>query len=711
MTYCHHILTYCHYLILKGINVLFIIKNVMIEPTGSFAEFEKGKPQNLPKKESLSSKSGTPVLDNFSRDLIKYAEEGKLDPVVGREKEINRIAQILSRRKKNNPVLIGEPGCGKTALVEGLAMKINEGKCPRNLLDKRIVGLDLTSIVAGTKYRGQFEERMKAIIDELVEHEEIIIFIDEIHTVVGTGNASGSLDAANIFKPALARGEVQCIGATTINEYRENIEKDGALERRFQKIIVEPTTVEETLQILKNLKERYEEHHKVNYSDESLEACVLLSERYLTHREFPDKAIDIMDEVGAKVQVELEYPKEIEDLRRILSDLKEEKVEVVKSQKYEKAAELRDKERTVLGTLEEKKLAWEMELEDSRKPVTEDDIYDVVSQITKIPISRLDTNETKTLLSLESSLQKIVIGQNEAVKKVARAIRRNRVGIRDNKKPIGSFMFLGSTGVGKTHLAKAIAREVFGNEDSLIRLDMSEYKEKFNSTRLIGSPPGYVGYNEGGQLTEAVRKKPYSVILLDEIEKAHSDIYDLLLQIFDEGHITDSLGRVINFKNTLIIMTSNVGAKQMGEFSNPLGFTTKDSESRTEEAVSQILKKALKNTFKPEFLNRVEHNIIFKSLEKKSISKIVRLELNHLQERLKEKKYHMTFDKKVTDFIVKEGYDDKFGARPIKRAIQNKLEDFISEEILKGNVVEHNTYTMRINKDNEITINEESDNE
>jgi len=683
----------------------------MIEPTGSFAEFEKGKPQNLPKKESLSSKSGTPVLDNFSRDLIKYAEEGKLDPVVGREKEINRIAQILSRRKKNNPVLIGEPGCGKTALVEGLAMKINEGKCPRNLLDKRIVGLDLTSIVAGTKYRGQFEERMKAIIDELVEHEEIIIFIDEIHTVVGTGNASGSLDAANIFKPALARGEVQCIGATTINEYRENIEKDGALERRFQKIIVEPTTVEETLQILKNLKERYEEHHKVNYSDESLEACVLLSERYLTHREFPDKAIDIMDEVGAKVQVELEYPKEIEDLRRILSDLKEEKVEVVKSQKYEKAAELRDKERTVLGTLEEKKLAWEMELEDSRKPVTEDDIYDVVSQITKIPISRLDTNETKTLLSLESSLQKIVIGQNEAVKKVARAIRRNRVGIRDNKKPIGSFMFLGSTGVGKTHLAKAIAREVFGNEDSLIRLDMSEYKEKFNSTRLIGSPPGYVGYNEGGQLTEAVRKKPYSVILLDEIEKAHSDIYDLLLQIFDEGHITDSLGRVINFKNTLIIMTSNVGAKQMGEFSNPLGFTTKDSESRTEEAVSQILKKALKNTFKPEFLNRVEHNIIFKSLEKKSISKIVRLELNHLQERLKEKKYHMTFDKKVTDFIVKEGYDDKFGARPIKRAIQNKLEDFISEEILKGNVVEHNTYTMRINKDNEITINEESDNE
>lgn len=677
----------------------------MIEPTGSFAEFEKSSSQKLPKKESLSSKSATPVLDNFSIDLIKYAEEGKLDPVIGRKKEINRIAQILSRRKKNNPILIGEPGCGKTALVEGLAMKINEGKCPRNLLDKRIVGLDLTSIVAGTKYRGQFEERMKAIIDELTEHPEIIIFIDEIHTVVGTGNASGSLDAANIFKPALARGEVQCIGATTINEYREHIEKDGALERRFQKIIVDPTTVEETLQILKNLKGRYEEHHKVNYSDESLEACVLLSERYLTHREFPDKAIDIMDEVGAKVQVELEYPKEIEDLRQKLSDLKEEKIAVVKSQKYEKAAKLRDEERTVLSTLEEKKLEWETELEDSRKPVSEDDIYDVVSQITKIPISRLDINETKTLLNLENSLKKIVIGQDEAVKKVARAIRRNRVGIRDNKKPIGSFMFLGSTGVGKTHLAKAIASEVFGGEDSLIRLDMSEYKEKFNSTRLIGSPPGYVGYNEGGQLTEAVRKKPYSVILLDEIEKAHSDIYDLLLQIFDEGHITDSLGRLINFKNTLIIMTSNIGAKQISEFSKPLGFSTKNSESRTEEAISQILKKALKNTFKPEFLNRVEHNIIFKGLEKKSISKIVKLELTLLQDRLKEKKYNITFDKNVTDFIVKEGYDDKFGARPIKRAIQNKLEDYISEEILKNNIKIDTKYEMVVDKENIISLN------
>jgi len=684
-------------------NCIIYNKKTMIEPTGSFAEFEGG-PKKLPPKEKHLSKSSTPVLDNFSRDLIKYAEEGKLDPVIGREKEINRIAQILSRRKKNNPVLIGEPGCGKTALVEGLAMKISEGRCPRNLLDKRIVGLDLTSIVAGTKYRGQFEERMKAVIDELVQHPEIIIFIDEIHTVVGTGNASGSLDAANIFKPALARGEVQCIGATTINEYRENIEKDGALERRFQKIIVEPTTLEETLQILQNLKDRYEEHHKVTFSDEALAACVLLSERYLTYREFPDKAIDIMDEVGAKVQVELEYPKEIEELRQRLTGLKEEKVEVVKSQKYEKAAELRDKERMVIQDLEEKKVLWELELEDSRKPVTEEDIYDVVSQITKIPISKLDINESKTLLNLESALKKIVVGQDEAIQKVARAIRRNRVGIRDVKKPIGSFIFLGSTGVGKTHLAKAIAREVFGSEDSLIRLDMSEYKEKFNSTRLIGSPPGYVGYNEGGQLTEAVRKKPYSVILLDEIEKAHADIYDLLLQIFDEGHITDSLGRKINFKNTLLIMTSNVGAKQVNDFANPLGFTTKDSDSRKEEARAQILKKELKNTFRPEFLNRIEHSVIFKPLEKKSIEKIVKLELKNLQERLKEKKYIIKFDRSVVNFIVEEGYDDKFGARPIKRAIQNKLEDFISEEILKGTVIEEGVYNMKVEKDDKITI-------
>ena len=676
----------------------------MIEPTGSFAEFEAQPPKKLPKKEMPTAKSSTPVLDNFSRDLIKFAEEGKLDPVVGREQEINRIAQILSRRKKNNPVLIGEPGCGKTALVEGLALKINDGRCPRNLLDKRIVALDLTSIVAGTKYRGQFEERMKAVIDELTEHPEIIIFIDEIHTVVGTGNASGSLDAANIFKPALARGEVQCIGATTINEYRENIEKDGALERRFQKIIVDPTTMEETIQILQNLKERYEEHHKVKFSDDAIKACVFLSERYITYREFPDKAIDIMDEVGAKVQVELAFPKEIEDLRKKLNELKEQKVDVVKSQKYEKAAELRDQERAVLLELEEKKMEWELELEKRRKPVTEKDIYDVVSQITKIPISKLDTNETKKLLNLESSIKKTVIGQEEAIKKVCRAIRRNRVGIREVNKPIGSFIFLGSTGVGKTHLAKAIAQEVFGSEDSLIRLDMSEYKEKFNSTRLIGSPPGYVGYNEGGQLTEAIRKKPYCVILLDEIEKAHADIYDLLLQIFDEGHITDGLGRKVNFKNTLLIMTSNVGAKQIIDFAKPLGFSTKDSDARAEEASAQILKKALKNTFRPEFLNRIEHSVIFKPLDKKSIGKIVKLELNNLTQRLEEKKYHVKFTKSIIDFIVKEGYDEKFGARPINRAIQNKLEDYISEEILKNNIIVDTKYEMVVDKENIISL-------
>ena len=670
---------------------------------GNYADFESGE-KSSSRRDKPTSKSGTPVLDNFSRDLLKYAEEGKLDPVVGRAEEINRIAQILSRRKKNNPVLIGEPGCGKTALVEGLAMKINEGRCPRNLLDKKIIALDLTSIVAGTKYRGQFEERMKAIIDELTENPHIIVFIDEIHTVVGTGNASGSLDAANIFKPALARGEVQCIGATTVNEYRENIEKDGALERRFQKVMVEPTTVEETLQILENLKDRYEEHHKVNFSPEALKACVTLAERYITHREFPDKAIDIMDEVGAKVQVDIEFPKEIEDLRNKLQLLKLEKVEVVKSQKYEKAAQLRDEERNIINKLEDKKIAWEIEMEEKRVGVTEEDIYKVVSQITKIPLTKLDTNETKNLLSLETTLKKLVMGQEEAIKKISKSIRRNRVGIREVNKPIGSFMFLGSTGVGKTHLAKSIAKEIFGNADSLIRLDMSEYKEKFNSTRLIGSPPGYVGYNEGGQLTEAVRKKPYAVILLDEIEKAHSDIYDLLLQIFDEGHLTDSLGRKINFKNTLIIMTSNVGAKQVSEFNKPLGFSTKDSECRLDEAKDQIIKKALKNTFKPEFLNRVDQIVVFKPLQKRTISKIVKLELTNLQERLTEKKYSVSFDNSIVKYIVEEGYDEKFGARPIKRAIQNKLEDFISEEILKGTVVEGENYNMVVDKENVISL-------
>lgn len=673
---------------------------------GSFADFESDESKNKPKKEKSAFKSRTPVLDNFSRDLIKYAEEGKLDPVVGREVEINRMAQILSRRKKNNPVLVGEPGCGKTALVEGLAIKISEGRCPRNLMDKRILGLDLTSIVAGTKYRGQFEERMKAIIDELKENQDIIIFIDEIHTVVGTGNSSGSLDAANIFKPALARGEVQCIGATTIDEYRENIEKDGALERRFQKVLIDPTTKEETLQILKNIKSKYEDHHKVKFTEESLSTCVMLAERYITNREFPDKAIDIMDEVGAKVQVDVAFPKEIEELRTKLSDLKLEKVEVVKSQKYEKAAELRDEERNLIELLDNKKLEWEIELEESRIEITEDDIYAIVSQITKIPLTKLDKDETKNLLNLENLLKKLVIGQDEAIEKISKAIRRNRVGIREVKKPIGSFMFLGSTGVGKTHLAKAIAKEVFGSEDALIRLDMSEYKEKFNATRLIGSPPGYVGYNQGGQLTEAVRKKPYCVILLDEIEKAHADIYDLLLQIFDDGHITDGLGRKINFKNTLLIMTSNVGAKQVSEFNKPLGFSTKNTESKIEEEKESIIKKALKDTFRPEFLNRVDQTVVFKPLDKDMISKIVKLELSSLQERLVEKDYRIKFTPSVIKFIVEEGYDEKFGARPIKRAIQNKIEDYISEEILKGDILGGVEYSMSITKNKQVKVKE-----
>ena len=567
----------------------------------SISNFEQDPGSKKPKKdkkEELSSR--TPILDNFSRDLVELASEGALDPVIGREKEIRRVAQILSRRKKNNPILIGEPGCGKTALIEGLAMKINNGNCPRNLLDKKIFTLDLTSLVAGTKYRGQFEERMKAVLEELRDNPDIIIFIDEIHTVVGTGNSSGSLDAANIFKPALARGEVQCIGATTIDEYREHIEKDGALERRFQKVSVEPTSVKDTITILTNLKGRYEDHHKVIFSDEIISLCVNLADRYVSDREFPDKAIDILDEVGAKAQVDIEYPKEIEKLREKIDKLKKEKVQVVKSQKYEKAAQLRDKEKVFLKDLRECKERWESEMEITRKEITEDDVYEIVSQMTKIPLTKLNKNEIKTLLNIDKHLQKSVIGQDEAIDKISKAIRRNRTGIREGKRPIGSFMFLGSTGIGKTHLAKAIALELFGDASSLIRVDMSEYTEKFTTSRLIGSPPGYVGYNEGGQLTESVRNKPYSVILFDEIEKAHGDVFNLLLQILEDGHLTDGSGRKVNFKNTLIIMTSNVGAKKSQDFSSQLGFTTQSNSGRKEEHKKEIIKKELKNTFKPE---------------------------------------------------------------------------------------------------------------
>lgn len=652
--------------------------------------------------------SRTPVLDNFSRDLIKYAEMGKLDPVVGREREINRIAQILSRRKKNNPIIVGEPGAGKTAIVEGLAMKIFEGDCPQNLSDKRIVSLDMTSIVAGTKYRGQFEERLKVILDELNENSDIIIFIDEIHTIIGAGNSSGSLDASNIFKPALARGELQCIGATTLDEYRENIEKDGALERRFQKVIVDGSTPEETLIILDNLKSRYEEHHKVTYTPESLKACVTLADRYITNREFPDKAIDIMDEVGAKAQINVKLPEVIEKLRSRAINIKEEKIRVVKSQQYEKAAELRDKERKILKKLDNEKVKFEVSKNNTRKPITEDMVYEVVSTMTKIPVTKLNKDDKESLLGLENSLNRSVIGQEFAVEKISKAIRRNRIGIKDPNRPIGSFIFLGSTGVGKTHLAKQLAKEIFGSEDSLIRMDMSEYQEKYSMSRLIGSPPGYVGHDQGGQLTESVKNKPYSVVLFDEIEKANKDIFSLLLQMMDDGHLTDSFGRKINFKNCLIIMTSNLGVKKIQDFGVGVGFDTKNRMSNNEDMKKTILQKELKNHFTPEFLNRVDEVVVFNPLKEKEVVKIVDIELLKLTKRLFEMKYEMTITESVKEYIAKVGFDEKYGARPINRAIQEKIEDLISEEILRGNINENEPFIIDMKDDEELIIKKDN---
>ena len=646
---------------------------------------ESVDPNDKPRKREMST-TGTPVLDNFSRDLIKLAEQGKLDPVVGREREIARIAQILSRRKKNNPIIIGEPGCGKTAIVEGLAMKIFEGDCPRNLCDKRIVSLDMTSIVAGTKYRGQFEERLKIILDELHNNPDIIVFIDEIHTIIGAGNSSGSLDASNIFKPALARGELQCVGATTLDEYRENIEKDGALERRFQKVMVDGATPEETMIILENLKSRYESHHKVSYTDESLEACVYLADRYVTDREFPDKAIDIMDEVGARSQINVKLPEEIEILKQKASDIKVEKLTVVKQQNYEKAAQLRDKEKKILKELEEVKAEFESKQNEQRTPITEEMVYEVVANMTKIPVSKLNQNEMEGLLSLEENLNKAVIGQESAVKKIAKSIRRNRVGIKDPNRPIGSFIFLGSTGIGKTHLAKQLAKEIFGAEDALIRMDMSEYQEKYTMSRLIGSPPGYVGHNEGGQLTEAVKNKPYSVVLFDEIEKANKDIFSLLLQVLDDGHLTDSFGRKINFKNCLIIMTSNLGVKKLQDFGAGIGFDTTTRMSGDEELKKALLQKELKNYFTPEFLNRLDEVIVFNPLKEGEVRQIVEIELSKLTKRLNKLGYHINFTDEVKQMLADVGFDEKYGARPIKRAIQEKIEDFISEEVLRQHI-------------------------
>jgi len=644
-----------------------------------------------------TSESQTPVLDNFSRDLNKLAELGKLDPVVGREREILRIAQILSRRKKNNPIIIGEPGCGKTAIIEGLAMKIHNGECPRNLMDKRIVALDLTSVVAGTKYRGQFEERMKVIMEELQSNPNIIIFIDEIHTLVGSGNAAGSMDGSNIFKPALARGELQCIGATTLDEYRKSFEKDGALERRFQKVIVEPSSVRETVEILKNVRDKYETFHKVTYNDEIIEACVKLADRYITDREFPDKALDILDEVGAKMQTQLKIPPTIEDLKKKAEELRQQKMDVVKKQNYEQAAELRDKEKKLISKLDAEKKKFEEQMMKDKQPILLDDVYDVVSNMTKIPVSKMSVDDLKSLMNLDKELLGKVIGQDSAVIKIVKSIKRNRLGIKDPNRPIGSFIFLGSTGVGKTHLAKILAKELFGSEDSLIRVDMSEYQEKHAISKLVGAPPGYVGYDEGGQLTEKVKNKPYSVILFDEVEKAHKDIFSILLQIMDDGFVTDSLCRKIDFKNTLIILTSNLGVKKFQEFGAGIGFGSNSYSN--EEAKNQVLMKEMKNFFSPEFLNRIDDTIMFSTLSEEDIKKITRIELDKLVGRLEEMKYKIKYNESLVDYISKIGYDSTYGARPMKRAIQDKVEDFLSEEVLLGKIKENTQYVIKVEDD------------
>jgi len=648
---------------------------------------EAGRSYGSSTRRPAESKSKTPVLDNFGRDITKAAEEGRLDPIVGREKELERIAQILSRRKKNNPVLIGEPGVGKSAIAEGLADRIVKRKVSRPLFDKRIISLDLASLVAGTKYRGQFEERMKAVLNELEKNPDIILFIDEIHTIVGAGNASGSLDASNMFKPALSRGEIQCIGATTLDEYRQYIEKDGALERRFQKVLVDPTTPEETYQILNNIKEKYEDHHLVKYSEEAINACVQLTNRYITDRYLPDKAIDALDEAGARVHItNIHVPSEIISIENRIEEVRQKKTQAINSQKFEEAAEYRDIERKLQDSLNAAKKKWEEESKVNRELVSEDNVAEVIAMMTGIPVQRIAKNEGNRLVHMEEELAGTVIGQDDAIKKVTKSIRRNRAGLKDPRKPIGSFIFLGPTGVGKTHLAKVLAKYLFDSEDALIRVDMSEYMEKFAVSRLVGAPPGYVGYEEGGQLTEKVRRKPYSIVLLDEIEKAHPDVFHLLLQVLDDGVLTDSLGRKVDFKNTIIIMTSNIGSRQLKDFGEGIGFSTAAKQTSKANFARGVIENALKKTFAPEFLNRVDDVIIFDSLEIEDIHKIIDIELKYVFKRVEELGFTVKLSDSAKAYIVEKGWDAQFGARPLKRAIQKYFEDPLAEEIIKSKI-------------------------
>jgi len=658
-------------------------------------------------KGSSAPKTDTPVLDNFGIDITKAAIEGSLDPIVGREKEIQRIAQILSRRKKNNPVLIGEPGVGKSAIVEGLALRISQRKVSRVLFDKRVISLDLASIVAGTKYRGQFEERMKAILNELAKVDNIILFIDEIHTIVGAGGATGSLDAANMLKPALARGDIQCIGATTLDEFRQHIEKDGALERRFQKVMVEPTSVEETIEILHNIKERYEDHHNVTYTDEAIEACVRLTTRYISDRHLPDKAIDALDEAGSRVHItNITVPERIIKLEERIEEARAEKIQAVKSQNFELAASFRDKEKNLLALLDKEKEVWEKELENHREIVGEEQVADIVAMMSGIPVQRIAQAEGKRLQNMYNDMKKNIIGQDDAVLKITKAIQRNRAGLKDPNKPIGSFIFLGPTGVGKTQLAKVLAQYLFDTSDALIRVDMSEYMEKFSVSRLVGAPPGYVGYEEGGQLTEKVRRKPYAVILLDEIEKAHPDVFNILLQVMDEGRLTDSLGRKIDFRNTIVIMTSNIGTRQLKDFGQGVGFSTRKTADEENDHAKFVIQKALKRAFAPEFLNRVDDVVIFNPLEKVHIEQIIDIELKGLYERVETLKYKLVITEQAKNFIADKGFDPQFGARPLKRAIQKYLEDEMAEAIIGNDISEGDTITIDLDETKEkIVVN------